>query len=215
MIRVFYDEAAADLPADAPALGVDHFENEADAAAWVAEHGHVRAAWSSIGAVADFVDNGEAWTLLDGTPRRVRIEQWRAAAERLTRERDAIRRHLTAAVSQAIALRDEEHQRAEAERARADVGDRDRRVLCAEMAETEAALKAAGAPTWHEADDRPLTSAEQATAIAARAVAAEKRLADLRAWAEQEARKWSEVFPDDGPTSWDEVVGRIDGKEDT
>lgn len=44
--------------------------------------------------------------------------------------------------------------------------------------------------------------------------ASERRIADLRAWAEHEAREWGAVFPEDEST-WHEVLRRIDGKEDT
>lgn len=71
----------------------------------------------------------------------------------------------------------------------------ERSMLCAEINATEAVIKAAGAPTWHDGDDRPLTTAEQVTAIAARAEAAlrsarkwKKAARLLRWWAQDEAR---------------------------
>lgn len=53
-----------------------------------------------------------------------RVESVDEQIERLTRECDSTRRHLTEAVAQAIAHRDEEYQRAEVEKARADESER-------------------------------------------------------------------------------------------
>lgn len=60
--------------------------------------------------------------VLTGAWASCRVETMAEQIERLTRERDATARHLTAAVAKAIALRDAEHRRAEAaERRLADL----------------------------------------------------------------------------------------------
>lgn len=53
-----------------------------------------------------------------------RVESVDEQIDRLTRECDSTRRHLTEAVAQAIGHRDEEYQRAEVEKARADESER-------------------------------------------------------------------------------------------
>ena len=72
---------------------------------------------------------------------------------------------------------------------------REKAMLCAEINAVKAAIKAAGAPTRHDGDDRRLTSAEQVTAVAARAEAAsrsarawKKAARRLRWWAHDEAQ---------------------------
>ncbi len=60
---------------------------------------------------------------------------------------------------------------------------------------------------------------EEARRLRAERDAAEKRIADLRAWAEKEAKDWAAIFEnmrggtgEAGGTAWDEVVRWIDGK---
>lgn len=56
--------------------------------------------------------------------------------------------------------------------------------------------------------------AEYVAGLSARADAAEKRLADLRAWAEREARRAHGLLLGPRAAVFDEMLRRIDGKED-
>lgn len=62
--------------------------------------------------------------VLSGAWASGRVESVNEQIDRLTRECDSTRRHLTEAVAQAIAHRDAEYQRAEVEKARADESER-------------------------------------------------------------------------------------------
>lgn len=152
---------------------------------------------------------------------------------RLTAERDAATRHLAAAVEQASALRDIEYRRAEAEKARADAatawGSREAEALRL----TTRALSLACSPieddVAREVLIRAICAAKEALVKAqpgmalnvgdvcsrlARTDAAEKRLADLRAWADDIAEGQRDS-PEGRRVAGDfrAVVYRIDGED--
>ena len=79
MIRVFHNDKALDLADDHPALGsgADHEDAERVLLAGDGTELHV------------LVDDGEAWVVIDGVARPVRVESRREAAVRLAAERDA------------------------------------------------------------------------------------------------------------------------------
>lgn len=85
-----------------------------------------------------------------------------------------------------------------------------RDVALAQAATLAATVDPTEAVKWAA---RTVRLTEERDAEKARADAAEKRLADLRAWAEHEAREWGAVFSED-ESAWHEVLRRIDGKED-